>query len=97
MTPRASVAELIADARKLGLWRSGDVWRDPQPGDLACYARAGGDPRKGGLGHVNRVIERVDAGHVRCVGGNEPHPSGGAVNISVRSLTEPIGWIVYPR
>lgn len=97
MTPRASVAELIADARKLGLWRSGDVWHDPKPGDLACYARGGGDPRKGGLGHVNRCIEQVGGSKFRAVGGNETHPSGGAVNVSVRPLTEPIGWIVYEK
>ena len=97
MTPRASVAELIADARALGLWRSGDMWHDPKPGDLACYARAGGDPRRGGLGHVNRCIEQVGGGKFRAVGGNETHPSGGAVNVSVRPLTEPIGWIVYSR
>jgi len=106
MVPRAAVAELVSDARKLGLWRSGDVWHDPQPGDLAIYARAGQDPRTGGSGHVNRFVEPyADTEAVgtkaerrgRFVGGNESHPSGGAVLLSVRPLTEPIGWIVYPR
>lgn len=97
MTPRAAVAELVADARKLGLWRSGDVWHDPQPGDLAVYGRAGQDPRTGGSGHVNRYVEQLGGGRWRAVGGNETHPSGGAVVVSERALTEPVGWIVYPR
>ena len=69
----------------------------PQPGDLAVYARAGQDPRTGGQGHVNRCVELLSGGRWRAVGGNESHPSGGAVLLSERALTEPIGWIVYPR
>ena len=78
----------------------------PQPGDLAVYARAGQDPRTGGSGHVNRLVEHYADTTIagakverrgRFVGGNESHPSGGAVLISDRALTEPVGWIVYPR
>lgn len=89
MTPRAAVSELVADSRKLGLWR--DAGHVPKPGDLAIYARAGGDPRKGGLGHVNRVIDVEDV-FFRAVGGNEAD----SVRLSQRPLSEPIGWVVYP-
>ena len=89
MVPRAAVSELVADARKLRLWR--DAGHMPKPGDLAIYARAGGDPRLGGLGHVNRVVS-VEEVFFRAVGGNE----GDAVKFSDRPLTEPIGFVVYP-
>lgn len=92
MTPRAAVAELVSDARALGLWRDGSVWRDPQPGDLAIYARAGQDPRTGGSGHVNRVVQKLGGGMMRTVGGNEQD----AVRLSERHLSEPVGWVVYP-
>lgn len=89
MVPRAAVAELVTDSRKLRLWR--DAGYTPKPGDLAIYARAGGDPRKGGLGHVNRVIS-VEQVFFRAVGGNEAN----AVKLSDRPLTEPVGFVVYP-
>jgi hypothetical protein len=89
MVPRAAVAELVTDSRKLGLWR--DAGYRPKPGDLAIYARAGGDPRKGGLGHVNRVVSVSDV-FFKAVGGNEAD----AVKLSERALTEPIGFVGYP-
>lgn len=92
MTPRAAVAELVADARARGLWRDGSVWRDPQPGDLAIYTRAGQDPRHGGSGHVNRVVQQLGGGMMRTVGGNEQD----AVRLSDRHVSEPVGWVVYP-
>jgi hypothetical protein len=89
MVPRAAVSELVTDSRKLGLWR--DAGHIPRPGDLAIYARAGGDPRRGGLGHVNRVIS-VEEVFFQAVGGNEAD----SVKLSERALSEPIGWVVYP-
>jgi hypothetical protein len=89
MVPRAAVAELVTDSRKLGLWR--DAGHIPKAGDLAIYARAGGDPRKGGLGHVNRVISVSDV-FFKAVGGNEAD----SVKLSERALTEPVGFVVYP-
>jgi hypothetical protein len=90
MTPRAAVVELVSDAKGLGLWRDNAVWHDPQPGDLAIYA-TGGVPH-----HVNRVEEPRAVGMGAAfvaVGGNEAN----AVRRSIRKLTEPVGWIVYPR
>lgn len=87
MTPRAAVVELVADAKGLGLWRDNAVWHDPQPGDLAIYA-TGGVPH-----HVNRVELAPWGGHFGAVGGNEAN----AVRRSTRALTEPVGWITYPR
>jgi hypothetical protein len=87
MTPRAAVVELVEDAKGLGLYRDNATWHDPQPGDLAIYA-TGGVPH-----HVNRVELRPQGGTFGAVGGNEAN----AVRRSTRQITEPVGWIVYPR
>ena len=49
---RASVAEMVADARATGTWADageGPVW---EVGDLLVWGRDGHDPRHGGEGHV---------------------------------------------
>jgi hypothetical protein len=67
---RVSVRELVEDARAGGTLRGADY--EPQPGDLAIYARAGGDPMKGGTGHVRMVVgAQPGAAEYLGVGGNE--------------------------
>lgn len=90
--PRCSVREIVEDAKERGHWRERD-WR-PFPGDLAIFARAGGDPTKGGLGHVARVVSVHDEAFV-TLGANEQdgwrysdHQMGEA---SLR------GFVRYPR
>lgn len=92
---RCSVAEQIADARILGTWHDVSSGYVPQVGDLACSRRAGGDPRTGGLGHVERVsriVNRADGGAVWSIGGNE---NDGYVEAPL-DLRNVIGWIEYP-
>jgi hypothetical protein len=89
---RISVRELVEDARALGTWRPLGAYT-PKPGDLAISARDGGDPTRGGTGHVERV-ESLHADHVVTIGGNE-------LNTWLRSplkLDDPAlrGWICYP-
>lgn len=94
MAPRAAVSELVADAKALGHWRPADVFHAPQPGDAAIYSRAGGDPRRGGLGHVARVEIPPDAdGVYTTIDGN----SDNRVRRNRRVLTDRtlLGWIVY--
>lgn len=72
---RCSVAELVADARATGAWHpKGDEY-EPQQGDLLVSARSGGDPTKGGTGHVEIVSSgsRDALGTIwpRTIGGNE--------------------------
>lgn len=72
---RASVAELIADARAIGRWRDVAELRSGayaiEPGDLPCFRRAGEDPRTGGQGHVGRAVHRADdAGRYTSLDGN---------------------------
>ncbi len=88
---RLSVAELVADARARGTWRPRDG-HEPRPGDLAIWTRAGGDPRRGGTGHVARV-EVADRTLV-TIGGNE----GDAVRRTEHRRDDPalVGWIAYP-
>lgn len=88
---RLAVAELVADARALGTWRERGY--RPQPGDLAIWTRAGGDPRRGGTGHVARV-EGYDplSDRIITIGGNEAD----SVRRQVHEAREPIGWIAYP-
>lgn len=77
---RCSVAELYRDAVALGSWVPiADVLAGRyvvQLGDLVISARAGGDPTKGGPGHVERVAERGASAArrgpvVQTIGGNE--------------------------
>ena len=92
---RCSVAELVADARARGTWLSDDGDTLPAPGDLAIWTRAGGDPRRGGTGHVSRV-ESYDQrdGTIVTIGGNE----GDEVRRATHRLDEEslVGWIAYP-
>ncbi len=64
---RAAVAELVTDAKARGRWR-GPADR-PELGWLAIWTRAGGDPVRGGTGHVGRVSWIGDATY-QCVEGN---------------------------
>ncbi len=63
---RCSVRELVADARDLKTWRP--MGTSPEVGDLIISARLGGDPTKGGNGHVERVSGLAP---LRTIGGNE--------------------------
>lgn len=94
---RAAVAEVFADARIAGTTRERSY--HPAPGDLAIFARAGGDPRRGGSGHVARVEVAPDAsGAYVTIGGNEGGAAhhGGAVLRTPRNVSDPslVGWIV---
>lgn len=84
---RCSVTELVQDARKLGTWRDRGP---PSVGWLAISGRAGGDPRAGGTGHVERVT-RIEPGEVWTIGGNELNTW-----IEDRFRALPLGWIAYP-
>lgn len=64
---RAAVAELVADAKARGKWR-GPTER-PEFGWLAIWTRAGGDPVRGGTGHVGRV-SWIGGATFQCIEGN---------------------------
>lgn len=72
---RCSVAELYRDAVALGSWVPiADVIAGRyvvQIGDLVLSARAGGDPTKGGPGHVERARWDQKGFEVLTIGGNE--------------------------
>lgn len=88
---RVSVRELVEDARGKGTLRGLDY--EPRPGDLGIDARAGGDPLRGGTGHVWRV-DLVADGMAFGLGGNEANE----IRVSWRPLVAPErrGWIAYP-
>ena len=94
---RAAVSETWSDAIRAGLARNRDY--RPLPGDLAIFARGGGDPRRGGPGHVARVETGVDdAGGYVTIGGNEGGAAhhGGEVLRTARNVSDPslVGFIV---
>lgn len=91
---RISVRELWADAVASGAAVRAAPGVLPEPGDLAILARAGGDPTKGGLGHVARV-ELVSGDEYVTIDGN----SGVAWKRNRRRLDDSAlrGWIRYPR
>lgn len=68
---RCSVAELVADAKALGTWRPADAGIHLHVGDLIVSARSGGDPTKGGPGHVERFANIDERGVIWTIGGNE--------------------------
>lgn len=72
---RCSVAELYRDAVALGSWVPiAEVLAGHyvvQIGDLVISARAGGDPTKGGPGHVERAASAMRGPRVDTIGGNE--------------------------
>lgn len=89
--PRVSVAELYRDAVAAKTWQPAGSGYVPLPGELAILARAGGDPTRGGSGHV-RMCASVDLGDTyRGVGGNEKD----RIVDAVHSLSDPDlrGWI----
>lgn len=89
---RASVAELIRDARAVGAWHpAGDSYQ-PRRGDLACFGRAGENPVNGGKGHVGRV-ERVEGSTLVSVDANH----GDRWARVYRPIDVALGWIEYPR
>lgn len=94
---RVAVAELVTDARAVGAWRDVRSGYMPRVGDLGIYARAGGDPRNGGPGHVARVTIAPSGGSYQTIGGNES-PGWGRVRLTDRRLDDPalVGWVAYP-
>ena len=87
---RAAVSECWADAVKAGKARA-KTWA-PRVGDCAVFARAGGDPRNGGPGHIARVEVVPNAvGEYAAIGGNESDQ----VKRTLRNTTDPslVGWI----
>lgn len=89
---RIAVHELVEDARESGAFRDASTGYTPAVGDLAIWARAGEDPRRGGRGHVARV-ESVDADGFVTIGGNESN----AVRRTRHLRAEPalVGFIAY--
>jgi hypothetical protein len=88
---RAAVWEYWRDAVARGAAR--DRSYRPKPGDVAVFARAGSDPRRGGSGHVARV-EHVDGDTYTSIGGNE----NDQFNRAVRRFDDPalVGFVTYP-
>lgn len=87
---RASVAELWRDAVASGAARPPSY--RPRIGDLGIYARSGGDPTKGGRGHVARVCAEPDEADVyETIDGNHNH----RVEQVRRVLGDCVGWIAY--
>ena len=87
---RASVAECWADADMAHRTRP-RTWT-PRPGDCAIFARSGGDPRRGGPGHIARVsVVPNAAGEYTTIGGNESDQ----VKSTARTTSDPalVGWI----
>lgn len=85
LTPRCAVHELVTDARAAGTWRDVAGYA-PALGDLEIYSREGGDPRKGGLGHVAIVGTGAER-----IGGNEAN----AVRRRLATLPgqQVVGWV----
>ncbi len=83
---RASVAELVDDARTTGAWRDVVAGEAPSVGDLLCFGRDGQDPRTGGEGHAG-----FDAGDGLLLSGNIHN------RVSLDALPIPglvwVGWI----
>ena len=87
---RASVAELWRDAVASGAARPPS--HRPRAGDLGIYARSGGDPTKGGRGHVARVCAEPDGdGAYETIDGNHNH----RVERVRRVLGDCVGWVAY--
>jgi hypothetical protein len=81
-----------------GLWRAAVAkgmahtsLSEPERGDLVIFGRSGGDPRRGGTGHVGRV-ESWDATTVTSIDGNA---AGDRVARVTRSRSEVLGWVSY--
>jgi hypothetical protein len=89
---RASVAELVEDARASGTWHPAGDGYIPQPGDLAVFRRGHGDPTRGGEGHVGRV-ERLEGDALTTIDGNH----GDAWARVTRPVGEALGFIAYPQ
>ena len=62
---------MIADARAQKRYHARGSGYVPKVGDLVCSARAGGDPERGGPGHVEVIVEVTADGRIRTCGGNE--------------------------
>jgi hypothetical protein len=89
---RASVAELVSDARASGTWHPAGDGYQPLPGDLAIFARGHGDPTRGGEGHVGRV-ERLEGDVLVTIDGNV----GDAWARVRRVFKLALGFIAYPQ
>jgi len=90
---RVSVAELVADARRMGSYHEASSSYEPHVGDLAIYARSGQDPRTGGQGHVAAVtIVPTHLGTYETIGGNEA-PGWGQVRLTPRKRGTEVAWV----
>jgi len=92
---RAAVRELYEDAVKAGAYRAKGESYTPRRGDLVVFKRDGDDPRKGGKGHVGRVLDAPDeSGRYRTIEANK----GVRWAIVDRRLGDAdlLGWIQYP-
>lgn len=89
---RAAVAEIWADALAVGAAHLADTYV-PRVGDLAIYKRSGGDPTRGGIGHVGRVVRPPGAdGSYETVEGNHEN----RVAQVKHTLGDAVGWVSYP-
>jgi hypothetical protein len=68
---RVSVAELYQDAVKASCWEPEGNGYEPQAGDLEILGREGGEPTRGGKGHVRARVATLSDGYFTAIGGNE--------------------------
>lgn len=107
---RAAVSELVSDAKATGTWHDVSEGYQPELGDLCILARAGEDPRSGGLGHVC-LVAGADKGQLAAAAASGPSSasirlggswdciggnqgSPGAVTLVTRSLADKVEPIV---
>lgn len=91
---RIAVHELVSDARRRGHFHEKGSPGRPRKGDLGIYGRGGGDPTKGGIGHVGRFKTEVDGfGEYVSLDGN----AGIAWGEKTRSIHDADfrGWISH--
>lgn len=98
---RAAVAELVTDARATGTLHvtaagiasggkaAGDASYLPGVGDLAIFARDGGNPLLGGIGHVAFADVVYPNDLVLVLGGNQ----GDRVSHEMRPRSDVLAWI----
>lgn len=86
---RASVAEIVTDAKARGFWRGPS--ERPELGWLAVWTRAGQDPLRGGLGHVGRVSWVGDSTYSTVEGNHNDQVAEVAHTLVEADLR---GWVV---
>jgi hypothetical protein len=85
---RASVAELCADARATGALRLPSAHLLPDVADVAIFARDGGNPLHGGVGHCGFVVA-IGGDWIDVLAGNQSD----AVTIERRTFGDLLTWI----